>query len=186
MRDNNFDEKKDKKREKLVVILLLLLVILISLSASVWSIFFDKSHATITPEYALVPEDKGAKKISGEEGKSEEKLSHPDGGGSVGISCSPKVKIDRSENKATLMFQNPSRSNNDMVVRLVVQDTLLAESGKLVPGKEIDSMEILEESVHKLQLGTYEGTFIISLYDHDTGEKAMMESSVNVQVEVRD
>ena len=53
------------------------------------------------------------------------------------------------------MFANPAESNQDMVLQIVIQETEVAQSGRLVPGKQVTKLT-LSDNV-ELQAGTYEG-----------------------------
>jgi len=70
------------------------------------------------------------------------KLSQAEGGGAVGLTYSTSVSVSLSQGKASLYFGNPSKSNQDMVVQLIIQDRLITQSGRLIPGKQVQTLDV--------------------------------------------
>lgn len=173
-----YDRKKDSKPT--LIIAILALVTVIALGITIWALFF-RDPVVLTPDYAPQQEDVNAETIPGD---TEEKLEHSDGGGAVGLTYGTEVTIDLSDKAATLMFQNPGRSTADMVVQIVIQDTILAQSGKLEPGKMITTLDLLDGAAKQLQPGGYDGKFVILMYDPESGEKAMVNSEALVTINV--
>lgn len=173
----NTETRKENKKTKL----LLLLLTLIAVGVTVWALFFRDVGPVLTPDYAPQQEEQHAQDIGDDDA---EKLETPQGGGAVGLTYSTEVTIDLSEENAALMFQNPSRSTSDMVVQIVIQDKIVAQSGKLVPGKEITTLDLLSGAAKKLAPGGYDAKFVVLMYDPDTGEKAMLNSEAAVSVTV--
>lgn len=176
----NTETRKENKKTKLLILLLLLLT-LIAVGVAIWALFFRDASPALSPDYAPRKEEQNARDIGDDDA---EKLKVPKGGGAVGLTCSDEVTIDLSEEKATLMFQNPSRSTGDMVVQIVIQDQVVAQSGKLVPGKEITKLDTLSGAAEKLAPGGYDAKFVVLMYDPDTGEKAMLNSEAAISVTV--
>ena len=100
------------------------------------------------------------------------------------MNWSPNVVVDLSDKTIKLMFQNPGRTLNNMVLQIAVQDTLLAQSNLLIPGKMLTTMPLKEDAVAQLQPGGYKGRFIVSFYNTTTGEKNMVDSQIEVTVTV--
>ena len=141
------------------------------------------SQGPLTPDYPLPPVDSGAESI---EGETEEKLESPEGGGSVGLTYMKDVNINLTTGGISLMFGNPSRSNKDMVVSIMIQDTVVARSGLLKPGNQITRLELNEEGKAKLtQPGVYEGKFIIDNYEPSSGEKELVNINIPVNITVQ-
>ena len=176
---NTQAEKKKNKSKWLI--LLLLLITLIAVVISVWALFFRSRGSALTPDYAPVEEEKNAESIEGDSG---DKLKSPQGGGSVSISYSTDVSIDLSEKSAGLYFANPSKSNQDMVVQVVIQDTILVQSGSLKPGNQVTKLNLLEGAEKKLSPGGYDGKLVILFYDETTGEKAVVNTEIPVTIMV--
>lgn len=177
-------ENNERKSKKSLIVILFLLLLIVALAAvCVWAIFFrgPSDSDILPPDYAPMDTDSNATDI---EGDTTDKLDAPEGGGAVGLTYSDTVTVDLSDKTVTLMFQNPGRSLNNMVLQIVVQDTLLAQSDLLVPGKQILKMPLKEEAASKLKAGGYNGKFVVSIYNPETGEKNMIDAEVEITVNV--
>lgn len=172
--------RKENGKTKLLI-LLLLLITLAAVCITLWALFFRNTGTELSPDYAPQQEEQNARDIGDDDGT---KLKAPEGGGAVGLTYSADVTIDLSEKQASLLFQNPSRSTSDMVVQIVIQDEIVAQSGKLVPGKEITTLDLLDDAAKKLAAGGYDAKFVILMYDPDSGEKAMLNSEAAITVTV--
>ena len=172
------EEKKKGKKKWLLLLLLLLLLFSILIGICVYMVFF---RVQLTPDYAPQLEDANAEAIIGDD---EAKLDKPEGGGAVGLTYMPDVTIDLSDERATFMFQNPNRSNSDIVLQIVVQDEILAQSGKLVPGKQLTSMDLLSGAANKLSVGGYNGKFVILFYDPISAERSVLKSEGAITITV--
>ena len=171
--------------KKRILTLLLVSVLLLTMMAfTLVSCKKDKDPDTIPPDYAPPPEEEGAEDIEGEE---EEKLEVVQNGGAVGLTYSDKITIDLSEKKATLRFDNPSRSVNSVVLQLKIGDLVVFETGTLAPGKRITSMDVADSVLAKLQAGTYTTAtqFHAYFYDPNTNERAIVHSEIAVTVTVQ-
>ncbi len=176
---NEKEKKKKKKNRWVIIIIMLLLLALLATSCGIYNLFFKGPE--LTPDYAPQEMDANAKDI---EGADEDKLDMPEGGGAVGLTYIPEVTIDLSDNLASFMFQNPMRSNSDVVLQLVIQDQILAQSGKLTPGKQLDSMELLRGAADMLSPGGYDGKFVILFYDPVSAERSVLKSEGAVTINV--
>ena len=172
-------EKSDRKSRW--IILLLLLLLLIAIGVTLWALFF-REETTLTPDYAPRREDKYAQSL---DDQGDEKLEQVQGGGAVSLTYSTKVTVTLDDGMASVYFANPSKSNQDMVLQLVVQDVILAQSGRLSPGKQLDTLELLEGAASRLQPGGYNGQFVVLLYQPDTGEKTIVNTEIPVDVTVQ-
>ena len=172
-------EKSDRKSRW--IILLLLLLLLIAIGVTLWALFFREETA-LTPDYAPRREDKYAQSL---DDQGDEKLEQVQGGGAVSLTYSTKVTVTLDDGRASVYFANPSKSNQDMVLQLVVQDVILAQSGKLSPGKQLDTLELLEGAASRLQPGGYNGQFVVLFYQPDTGEKTIVNTEIPVDVTVQ-
>lgn len=172
-------EKSDRKSRW--IILLLLLLLLIAIGVTLWALFF-REETTLTPDYAPRREDKYAQSL---DDQGDEKLEQVQGGGAVSLTYSTKVTVTLDDGMASVYFANPSKSNQDMVLQLVVQDVILAQSGKLSPGKQLDTLELLEGAASRLQPGGYNGQFVVLFYQPNTGEKTIVNTEIPVDVTVQ-
>ncbi len=172
-------EKSDRKSRW--IILLLLLLLLIAIGVTLLALFF-REETTLTPDYAPRREDKYAQSL---DDQGDEKLEQVQGGGAVSLTYSTKVTVTLDDGMASVYFANPSKSNQDMVLQLVVQDVILAQSGRLSPGKQLDTLELLEGAASRLQPGGYNGQFVVLFYQPDTGEKTIVNTEIPVDVTVQ-
>lgn len=164
------------------LILLLALITVMAVGVSIWALLFrEPAKDTLAPDYAPVEEETNAEDI---EKKAGEKLEQPEGGGAVSLSYSGEVSIDLSEKAVTLMFANPTESNQDMVLQVVIQERIVAQSGRLVPGKQVTKLTLSDHA--KLQAGAYEGKFVLSYYQQDSGEKAILNTEIPVTITVQE
>jgi hypothetical protein len=76
--------------------------------------------------YPVVSQDPDAEPIE-EEGSSEEPLTNPDGGGAVSLIYSNQATASEGDGIATILFQNPSKSNQSIVIQLQITDKELIE-----------------------------------------------------------
>jgi hypothetical protein len=142
----------------------------------------DNEGTTILhPDYPAPAPEEDSEDIGGDD---EDKLESPQGGGAVGLVYTDKVTIDLSEKKATLRFDNPSRSTNNMSLELLIQDVVVLKSGTLTPGKRVTSLDVEEAALAQLTAGVYGSTsnakFRVYFYDPVTNERAVVNSEIAV------
>lgn len=174
--------KKGQNKSKWLI-LLLLLITLIAVCVTVWALFFRGPSVTLAPDYAPVETEQNAESIpddTGEQVKSEQ------GGGSVSLSYSNEVTIDLSDKTASLYFANPGKSNQDMVIQIVIQDTVIVQSGTLTPGNQVTSLNLLDGAHKQLAAGGYDGKFVILYYNQETGEKAVVNTEIPISITVNE
>ena len=173
------DENKKTKLNLLIPILLIITVI--AICVAVWALFFRDSGDTLTPDYAPREEEEYAETIPGDTG---EKMESPEGGGSVSLTYSRDVTVDLSDETAALLFANPGRSNQDIVLQIVVQDIVIVQSGTLKPGNQVKILDLLDGTAKKLSAGIYEGNFNVLYYDPESGEKAVVNTEIPITITV--
>ncbi len=174
------NEEKEKKKKKRLLLLLLLLLLIAAVCVSVWAIWFHEKPV-LAPDYAPAQTEKNAEAIGDD---SDEKLEQPEGGGAVALTYAKEVSISLSENEASLLFANPTKSNQDMVLQLVIDDVLILQSDKIEPGTMVTKLSLQEGAKKRLKEGGYEGKFIVSYYDEASGEKAVVNTEIPVTVTV--
>ena len=163
------------------IIFLLLLITVGAVCVTVWALFFRTDGAApLTPDHAPVIE-KQAQPIPGDVGEPEDVQP---GSGSVSLTYSNTVKIRLGDKSVQFLFANPGRSNQDMVIQLVIQDRVIFQSGRITPGNQVMSLELSAESAAMLMPGGYEGVFLIHFYDPVSGEKAIVTTEIPVSITV--
>lgn len=169
------------KRKRLLIFLAALVIVAVVAVAAVllWEHVFRDTAPVLAPDQAPAAEE-NAKDMEGEQNT--DKMEAEEGGGAVTISYEKEVAVSLSAQTASLKFQNPTRSINDMVLQLAIvsadgTETVIAQSGTIHPGKELNELDLIKDAA-VLSAGTYTGEFIILYYDPDTGEKAMVNTKI--------
>lgn len=178
--ENNKNENKQKKTT--IIIAILALITVAALCVTIWALFFREPSVVLTPDYA--PEESEANQTPIEGDNTDDKMEVEDGGGAVSLTYSNKVTIKLSEEKATLMFANPGKSTQDMVVQIVIQDEIIVQSGRLTPGNQVTVLDLLDGAAKKLMAGQYSGKFVVLYYDPDTGERAIVNTEIPITVTI--
>ena len=175
--------EQQKEKSSITRILLILFIVAASaaLAVIIWALYFREPEVVLSPDYAPREEEPCAEDIPDDSG---EKLTSPEGGGSVSITYSRDVAVDLGDRRAALHFANPGKSNQDMVVQIVIRDNVIVQSGTLKPGKQVDSLELLDGAEEQLTAGTYEGAFNVLYYDPESGEKAVVNTEIPIQITV--
>ena len=173
-------EKTEQNKKTQIIIIVLIFITLIAVAVTVWALFFRKTVPDLTPDYAPQETEKHAEPIPDDAG--DEKMETTEGGGAVSMVYQKEVQISLSDQSATLMFQNPSKSVNNIVLQLVIcskdeTETIIAQSGTLSPGYKVEKLDLIKDSA-TLSEGEYTGKFNVLYYDPDTGEKSVLNSTI--------
>ena len=176
--------KSNKNRKLIALLLLLLLLLIVSIGVTLWALFFREPTVVLNPDYA--PEEVEFNQVPIPGDSTEGKVDSTAGSGSVSLNYANQVIIDLSDGKAALYFANPGKSNQDMVIQVVIQDEVLVQSGRLTPGHQVTELELLPDAVKKLTPGGYDGKFVLYYYHPETSEKAMVNTEIEVDVAVQE
>ena len=106
----------------------------------------------------------------------EEKMVAPDGGSALSLQYTKDVTIDLERETATLYFKNAGKSLQDAVLFLVIEDTVILQSGLLPAGNAVRSLS-LPSGGTPLHPGIYEGVFCVQFY-HSDGTSAQLNSRI--------
>jgi len=169
---------EDKKN---LLIFALMLITLTAVAVTVWALFFRTPDVHLAPDYAPVDTEQHAQPIPGDQG--EQTQAQP-GSGSVSLTYSNEVVIDLNSGLAELLFANPGRSNQDMVLQIVIQGTVILQSGRITPGNQVTQLELSADAAQLLSSGGYEGSFLVFYYDPVSGEKAIVNTEIPISVTV--
>lgn len=161
-----------------VLIFILLMITVAAVCVTAWALFFRTTDTVLAPDRAPAAESH-AKPIPGDEDKAE---SAESGSGSVSLTYSNQVAISLSSKTAQLLFANPGRSNQDLVLQLVIQDRVILQTGRISPGTQITELELTSEAAAMLMPGGYEGNFLLHFYHPDSGDKAIVTTELPVSV----
>lgn len=175
-----YERKEEKKDKRWLLLLLLLLLLLVAIGVTIWALFFRQAPILV-PDYAPRQQEQHAEDIGDSD---EEKLTQTQGGGAVSLTYTSQVSISLSSGQATLYFANPSKSNQDIVLQIVAQDVVLAQSGTISPGKQVETLELWEGVAAQLSPGGYNGRFVVLYYQPDTHEKTIVNTEIPVNITV--
>ncbi|MBR3229842.1 MAG: hypothetical protein IKF91_03335 [Bacilli bacterium] len=161
-----------KKKEKKIIIFLII-IILMCVGAILYLLFTRR-----TPDYAPIDIDPNAVETK----EKKEKLKAAKGGGAVALSYDSQVAIILNNKNITLRFKNPSQSTQNMSLKILIEDNVIAESNLIPPGYSIYNLN-LKDNVN-LKQGNYEGKFLINYYD-DNNEKANIDTVIPIKIVVQ-
>ena len=170
-------------KKSLLIILFLFIVTIIAILVSVWALFFREIDVILAPDYAPQETEPNAERLPND---SADKLDAPEGGGAVSLTYSNQVRIDLSAEEAYLLFANPGKSTQDIVLQIVIQDEVIIQSGLLTPGHQIKTLDLLSGMAQKLTIGGYNGKFIVLYYDRESGEKAVVNTEIPIHITVKE
>lgn len=163
------------------LIAVLVLIALSSLSFSLWTVLNDDGDDTVlTPDYAPEPEEDQHPF----DDDSEEETSEGEGG-SVGLIYGAEVNVDLSEKEAYLIFGNPSRSNKNVVLQIIIQDKIIVQSGTITPGNRVTKLDLLDGAEKLLEKGGYDGKFKVLFYDIETGQRSVIDTDIIIKINVQ-
>lgn len=175
--------KYEAEKQQTRLIVLLSIGIAVCLAVTIWALFFRQPRVVLTPDYAPRETEQNAEPIPDDNSV---RLDTPAGGGSITIEYDNHATIDLSDKKAYLSYANPGKSTQNIVLRIEIQDTVVAQSGTIQPGSQVRVLALLEGAEKQLQTGVYtDAAFKILSYDPETGEKAMIDTVAEITVTVR-
>ena len=164
-----------------LLILLLLFITVAAVCVTVWALFFREPEVLLAPDYAPKETEAHAQTIPND---NSEKMESEEGGGSVSLTYSNQVAIDLSDGVASLLFANPNKSNQDMVLQIVIQDEVIVQSGTIRPGHQVTALNLLDGAAAKLSPGGYDGNFAVLYYNPESGEKAIVNTEIPIHIAV--
>ena len=156
--------------------LLVGVVALVAIGVAIWALLFRTPAPPAIPDIAPAVEDNAQPT-----GEGEDKMPQAQGGGAVNLTYSDQVTLSLGEGTLSLQVTNPARSNQSMLLQVVVQDVVVAQSGTLPPGNRLEALS-LSEGV-RLSPGQYEGRFTIWFY-HPDGSRAQVSTEVPIALTV--
>ena len=179
--------QNQKANKSTIIIAILAVITVAALCVTMWALFLrepsagDDDKVILNPDYAPQKQEQNAETIPDDTG---EKMENPEGGGAVSLTYSNEVTIDLSDKAAAIYFANPGKSNQDMVIQIAIQDTIILQSGTLSPGNQVKLLNLLEGAEDMLQPGGYEGKFVVLYYDPISGEKSMVNTEIPITINV--
>lgn len=171
----------DQKIYKWGIVLITVIVILLLLSMCHGS-FGKEGEVVLVLDYAPRETEENIEAIPGDT----EAGADGGSGGSVRLIYSDRVTIDLSRAEASLYFGNPGRSNQNMVLRVMIRDEVIAQSGLIPAGYELETLALRDAAVSKLRPGGYNGVLVIYYYDQDTEKLAAVNTEIPIDITVEE
>ncbi len=174
--------KTSPKNNKSNAIIAILIGIIIFLFFICLFLFLSQNKTPeLSPDIAPKDTDKYSEPMNDD---STDKLDDQ-GGGAASLACSKNATIELSSEKAFLMFGNPQRSNQDIIIQIVIQDTVIAQSGLILPGSKITTLDLLPGIKRSLSEGVYIGKIAVLFYDKETGIKEILSTEFLINITVK-
>ena len=166
-------------RRSKTYLILATVVAFLAICVAVWALFFRAPEPTADPEISPVADEHLTPTDDGDD----EKMPQAEGGGAVNITYSNEVTISLADAAAAVQITNPTRSNQSMLIQLMIQDVKVGQSGTIPPGNQLAVIP-LDENI-TLEPGTYEGMFHLLFFDTETNEQANLNTNIPIQITVK-
>ena len=179
------------RRDLRLAALLLLIPILLLVIRTGWFKPADDGKVVLAPDYPLIKDEPNSQPTE----DNQQKFEVSENGGAVALNYSDKVEYGLSDQTVTLFFANPGSSTQAVVLQIIVyggvnvdtgkpEEYLLAESGVLRPGYYVERLDADLESNVSLASGVYSGVMRVLFYNEDTGERAVVNTEIPVNISV--
>lgn len=179
------------RRDLRLAALLLLIPILLLVIRTGWFKPADDGKVVLAPDYPLIKDEPNSQPTEDDQ----QKFEVSENGGAVALNYSDKVEYGLSDQTVTLFFANPGSSTQAVVLQIIVyggvnvdtgkpEEYLLAESGVLRPGYYVERLDADLESNVSLASGVYSGVMRVLFYNEDTGERAVVNTEIPVNISV--
>lgn len=181
----NANADKDNERKYKIIIVILLIVTAVSILIAAAALHgrekaVKTNDSSSTLDYAPVPVADNALPIDEDFDNSYEDNA---GDSKVSLVYSDVVELSLESKTAEIMFQNPDKSNQDILLELTIDGKVIASSGRIPVGYQLDKLENVDTD--KLVQGTYEGNFQLTYYDCSTAERSVVGSEIPVKIVVK-
>lgn len=163
-------------RRSKTYLILATIIALLAICVAVWALFFRAPEAPADPEISPVADEHLTPTDDGDD----EKMPQAEGGGAVNITYSNEVTISLADATAAVQITNPTRSNQSMLIQLIIQDVTVGQSGTIPPGNQLTVIP-LNENI-KIEPGSYDGKFQLLFFDVKTNQQANLTTSIPVTI----
>lgn len=171
------------RKTKLIITITSILLAALMLTGCKWG----GKKTPPTPDYPEPPAESNAETYV-ETGVETEapKLDRVNGGGAVGLTYTTDVTVNISTGTVSLYFANPSRSVDNISVKLYVDGFKIAESGILEPGTQLSTLSLTDAGVRTMKnIGVYDGKFVVDFYNSESNEKSVLSTEIPITAMVR-
>lgn len=170
-----------KKYSKYIIFGLLIAIIAVLV---LYIITISKNSKDFIPDYASGVIDVNAIK---EDDSNKEKVDYSKGSGSVNLRFSNVVEVSKKDKTAKLYFKNPNTSSKNIVLYLIIRqgenEIVLGSSDIIPPGYAIYQINLDNVS---LTAGGYKGIMKTVFYDESSNAKEIIDSEIEVSIEVKE
>lgn len=132
----------------------------------------------IDPDHPMPTQDVNA---TPNEDDNSEKAQVEEGGGSLSMIYSLDAELNLTTGQIRIYFMNPNASTHDvsLILYVVSGDTEvpIAQSGRISAGYSLTSLTMVEGTA-ALSEGIYTGYYMLSLFDPETGERALVQPEI--------
>ena len=165
-------------RRSKTYLILATIIALLAICVAVWALFFRAPEAPADPEISPVADEHLTPTDDGDD----EKMPQAEGGGAVNITYSNEVTISLADATATVQITNPTRSNQSMLIQLMIQDVKVGQSGTIPPGNQLAVIPLNENIT--IEPGSYDGKFQLLFFDVKTNQQANLTTSIPVTIRI--
>ena len=169
----------DKKRKILTIALFALLALLIVgiiIICLLLNIDDSDDSNKIVPDYPPQATDPNQSPMENDPGGV---LETSEGGAGVNLTYTAIATVHLSKGTVELYYANPSKSTQDMVVTLVLDNEnneVVCRSQRITPGNQVKELPLDESIKDLLEVGAgYNAKYVVGCYDPETNEKAIVE-----------
>ena len=159
-------------------LILATVIALLAVCVAVWALWFRAPENPTDQDISPVADEH----LTPTDDSDDEKMPQAEGGGAVNITYSNQVAISLADAAATVQIANPTRSNQSMVIELMIQNVKVGQSGIIPPGNQLTLIPV-EENI-TMEPGSYDGTFHLLFFDSETNEQANLTTNIPVTVTV--
>lgn len=168
-------KQSDRKRTWIIVLLLVLIAVCVVL------LLRSCTNTPVTPDYPPQGTEDNQTPIDGD---TTDKIDSPEGGGAINVTYMTDVTVSLSAETVTLYYANPNASNQNVAILLMIDDLVVAKSDLITPGHEVKTLTLEKYAKSVLQEGGYDAQLLVRAYSPDSGEKAMIDTTGVVTVQV--
>ena len=165
-------------RRSKTYLILATVVALLAICVAVWALFFRAPETTADPEISPVADEHLTPTDDGDD----EKMPQAEGGGAVNITYFNEVTISLADATAAVQITNPTRSNQSMLIQLMIQDVKVGQSGTIPPGNQLAVIPLNENIT--IEPGSYDGKFQLLFFDVKTNQQANLTTSIPVTIRI--
>ncbi|MFA5561430.1 MAG: hypothetical protein WDA00_02165 [Eubacteriales bacterium] len=136
---------RTKEQDKKLILTILLCVVILASATVTIVLLVKKSHRPddqdLYPTLSLEPNAE----LIDEGGSTQAPLTNPEGGGAVGLTYSNQATAPRGDGVASILFRNPAKSNQGIIIQLQITDReLIDKLGKT--GRTAEEKALIEDA----------------------------------------